>query len=328
MRILVVGATGNVGRRVMKMLVESAEFSGCEIRCSGSKKSAGSSLQINDRLFAVEDTANINFYKDEICVFNTEAEVSAHYAPKALSAGAYVVDSSSHYRLWNDVPLVVPHIVKVDISQAKLFAHSNCIVSPIASVVYPLHQAFKVVRIIASTYQSVSGAGKSAMDECFTETQYFCDTGIRRSSKMFNRSMTFNVIPQIGPLESDGLSGEESKIEKELQKIIDKKIIISATAVRVPVMVGHSISLSIELNKQENLHSLLEVLKSSARVKLSNDYHTPIELSDKEEVFVGRIRSNPSANDRWYHMWLCSDNLSVGAAADAFEIVKEIARQI
>ena len=224
------------------------------------------------------------------------------------------------------VPLIVPHIGNIDIAKSRLFAHANCIVSPIATILYPLHKRFNIERVIISTYQSTAGAGKAAMDECFVETKKFCDNGERHASARFPRPIAFNIIPQIGDFNVDGVSGEEEKICKELQKIIDFKLYISATSVRVPVLIGHSVSLSLRFTGLKD--EVIEILRSSPRVSLSDTYHTPIEVMGQDKVFLSRIRSDMMNNEQWFHMWLCSDSLRVGAASDACDITKEIIKQV
>jgi aspartate-semialdehyde dehydrogenase len=323
MEIVIVGATGNVGRVVVEIITE--KFPNLTVRCTGSKRSAGSKLEINGKVFTVEDTDSFQWTSNQLSIFNTEADISKRYIPEALSAGGYVIDSSSHYRLDSNVPLVVPYISKVDIGKNRLFAHSNCIVSPIASVLHPLHREFAIDRVIASTYQSVSGAGKSALDQCFNETKAFCDSGKRGESNIFPRPIAFNIIPQIGTINNDGIAGEEEKIVKELNKIVDRNIYISATSVRVPVLIGHSISLSMRF--RGDINQVKSILSNSPRIKLSNDYNTPIEVVGKDHIFVGRIRSDMMDNEQWFHMWLSSDNLRIGAALDAVYMAEEIIRQ-
>lgn len=328
-KVIVVGATGNVGRSLVEMLVESGSFD--NIILTGSRRSAGSSLSVKDKIFTVQNTQEIMFERHDLCIFNTEANVSSHYVPIALAAGAYVVDSSSHFRMDDGVPLIVPpvNLSLIDIKKHQLFSHANCIVSPIATVIAPLHKQFKVTRVIASTYQSASGAGKKAMDECFEQTKEFCETRVTKPSECFQRPISFNIIPQVGSFEHTNFSGEEIKIEKEIKKVIDERIFISATSVRVPVLVGHSISLSIRLAEKCSLEDLIDTLEIAEAVKISDsNYSSPIEVVGKDNVFVGRIRSDESENEKWFHLWLCSDNLRIGAATDAFKVAMEIARQI
>ncbi len=324
MEIVVVGATGIVGRNVIKILSE--RFPNLTLRCTGSEKSANTKLRMASKQFIVENTQSFQWSSNQLCIFNTESDISNQYIPLALSAGAYVIDSSSRYRLDDNVPLVVPYIVPVDITKSRLFSHSNCVVSPITSVLYPLHKRFRVDRVIVSTYQSTAGAGKTAMDECFNETKQFCESSERRESNIFARSIPFNIIPQIGIFNEDGISSEEEKICKELHKIIDKDIYISATSVRVPVLIGHAISLSMRFKAA--LSEVVDLLRRSPRITLSDNYHTPIEIAGQDNVFLGRIRTDMMNDEQWFHMWLCSDNLRVGAALDACDIAEAILKHI
>jgi aspartate-semialdehyde dehydrogenase len=330
-KVVVVGATGNVGRNVVEMLLNSKIFNPAGIRLTGSERSAGSVMKVNGLDFIIQNTADIAFEKNELCIFNTEADVSSLYIPIALAAGAYVVDSSSHYRMDRDVPLIVPpvNISEIDILKHKLFSHSNCIVSPIATAIAPLHKKFHLERVIASTYQSTSGAGKKAMDECFRATKEFCETKTVKGSESFPRPIPFNIIPQIGSFDGEGFASEETKIANELRKVISKEIFVSATCVRVPVLIGHSTSLSLRFKDDCKLMDVVDVLDGSASIILDKDsYKTPIEIVGQDKVFISRIRSDECNGERWFHMWVCSDNLRVGAATDSFEIAKAIANYL
>ncbi len=330
-QLTVIGGTGNVGRNVLKMLIESNLFDISNIRVTGSIRSAGSYLQIGKHKFLIENTEEIKFQNDELCIFNTEADVSSKYIPIALDSGAYVVDSSSHYRMDTTVQLIIPNvnIRSIDVKKSRLFAHANCIAAPIATVIAPLHKRFGVKRVIVSTYQSTSGAGKKAMDECLESTKKFCESCDIQASQSFPRPITFNVIPQIGSFDDNGFSGEETKISNEIKKVISKNIFISATSVRVPVLIGHSSSLSLKLESECSLNDVLNTLSESVGIKISgNGYHTPIEVVGSDDVSVGRIRTDGQDDDKWLHMWICSDNLRVGAATDSFQIAKAIALQV
>lgn len=327
-KITIIGATGVVGRNVLQLIANSDVFDDVTVRVAGSRKSAGTTLKFRNKKLIVCDAENLKFMQNEICILNTEADISSYYAQRALNEDAYVVDSSSHYRLNKDVPLIIPHIGVVNVEQSHLFAHANCIVSPLASVMHALHQEFKIQRAIISTYQSASGAGKIGMDECLNDTRIFCETGYRGESKAFARSIAFNVIPQIGAFDDDGTSSEESKIVHELHKVVSHSIDIFATAVRVPVLIGHSSSLSLRLSNSTNIEEIKNVLRSAMRVKVTQKYQTPIDVIGQDDVFVSRIRYSESNGERWCHMWVCSDNLRVGAAYDSFAIAAEIAKQI
>lgn len=325
-KIVVVGATGNVGRKVVELLLQRNIVYPDSLRLLASPKSAGKKIKINDTLFSVEATQDESFNEDDLCIFNTESDVSSYYIPKALSAGSYVIDSSSHYRLYEDVPLIIPPVNRDAISlNQKLYAHANCIASPIATVLAPLHKAMGISRIEATSYQSTSGAGKAAMDDCFLETKSVIEkTHYQRSC--FKRQIAFNVIPQVGDIREDGYTFEEYKIINEVQKVVGREILMTATSVRVPVMVGHSISLNIEFKKKVDLADVIEILKNSPYVKISkSDYTTPVEIVGSEDVHVGRIRHDMTSEHR-LHLWLCSDNLMRGAAVDAVEIADTLIR--
>ncbi len=325
-RITIVGATGNVGRKVVEMILQQHLITPENIRLTASSTSAGNSIISGQYDFIVEDTGTVTFQPNEICIFNTEADISAKYIPIALDSGAYVVDSSSHYRLHSSVPLIVPpvNLNLVLNSSSMLYSHANCIVAPIAIAINPIYQRFGIDRMIVSTYQSVSGAGKRAMDECVDQTKSIVN-GIPIKCRRFPRQIAFNVIPQIGAFNKDGFSSEEFKIIEELKKIIDKSIYITATAVRVPVMVGHSVSISIRITDQTcGVSDITQLLSEAKNVRISDDYHTPIEIDGSDDVFVGRIRCDESNDEKWFHMWLCSDNVRVGAATDAVEIAAAI----
>jgi aspartate-semialdehyde dehydrogenase len=330
-KVIVIGGTGNVGRNVLQMLIDSKLFDISNIRATGSIRSAGSYLTLGEHRFFIENTEGIKFQKNELCIFNTEADVSSKYIPIALESGAYVIDSSSHYRMDDAVPLIIPNvnIDSIDITKSKLFAHANCIAAPIATVIAPLHKKFGVRRAIVSTYQSTSGAGKKAMDECLESTRDFCNNSASQCHTAFPRPIVFNIIPQIGGFYDNGFCSEETKISNEIQKVVSKDIFISATSVRVPVLIGHSSSLSMKLGSKCNANDILNTLVRSSGIKISpNQYHTPIEVVGSDDVFVGRLRVDGDTHDQWIHMWVCSDNLRVGAATDSFQITKAIAGQM
>jgi aspartate-semialdehyde dehydrogenase len=305
-KIAIIGATGNVGRIVTQKLKDKANLT----------------------LFASKDYPEINVHQltsdkmkgFDIYVFNTESDISSQNIPYALGTGAFVVDSSSHYRLDPDVPLIVgpvnAHLIQ---KEKKLYAHANCLASPIALALNALKQ-FEIQSVLASTYQSTSGAGKKAMDECFNETKSIVNkTPYKR--EVFKRQIAFNVIPQVSDIMEDGFTKEEEKIAKETQKILEAVFNITATAVRVPVLIGHSISLSIQF---KNTPSMSDVEKAYENIDgiqfLRHNYRTPIEIENSDTLFIGRAR----INEMGLHLWLCSDNLHRGAATDTVEIVERI----
>lgn len=323
-RIAIVGASGNVGRRVIAQLLTEPWAVDADITPIASERSAGLPLVVDDKRFVLQTLSEKSLSNQHIVLFCTENDVSAEWVPIALRLGAYVVDSSSQFRLDKDVPLIIPpvNIHLVNAAQ-KLYSHANCLASPISTVVAPLHQALGVTYLNVSTYQSTSGAGKSAMDECFSQT---ADVVNEQPAvpHVFKRQIAFNVIPQVGSIGADGMTSEEFKIIHEVQKVLEASFPISAMAVRVPVMIGHSIALTLSFERQPTLPVLREILTGANSVTLSDDhYHTPVEVVGQDNVFVGRMRLDP-AMPNGLQLWLCSDNLRRGAATDAIEIARKI----
>jgi aspartate-semialdehyde dehydrogenase len=323
-RIAVIGATGNVGRSVVEMLLTRKLATPPQILLYASLRSSGQVLSCAGAEFSIEETTGSSFTNQDLCIFTTESPVSQAWIPFALKNGAYVVDSSSQYRLMPNVPLIVPPVnIQLVTQHQKLYAHANCLASPIATVSAPLHRKFGLVHIEAVTYQSTAGAGKAAMDECIKETRAVLDqTPYTRS--VFSRQIAFNVIPQVGDIRSDGLTFEEYKIIEEVKKVVDPHLSIMATAVRVPVLIGHSISLQVKFAQDVSVADVLETLRNAPAVQLSPDvYSTPTEVVGSDDVWVGRVRQDPS-QPRSMYLWLCSDNLRRGAATDAVEIAEAI----
>lgn len=322
--IAIIGATGNVGRKLVELILQRQLIDSKRLKLFASAKSKGSQLTIQEYPFFIEDIADYDFQGCKLALFATGSDVSTCYVPIALSQGAKVIDASSAYRLNPEIPLIVPP-VNLDLiaPNHNLIAHANCLASPIAVALYPLHQQFKAKRVIVSTYQSVSGAGKASMDELYQETKSVYE-GRSFENRHFQRPMAFNLIPQVSEILNDGLSYEEFKIIRELQKIISSDIQIAATSVRVPVMVGHGIALAIEFERSISVEDALAVLSTSKGIEISpNNYTTPREAEGKNSVFVGRIRKD-STVESGLLLWLVSDNLRRGAALDAVEIAERM----
>ncbi len=323
-KIAIIGATGNVGRKIVQLILERKKINSKLLRLFSSARSAGQRLNVDDQHFMVEDLAHYDFTDCQLALFATDSDISKAYAPQALAAGARVVDSSSAYRLDPQVPLVVPPVNgQLLTSKSALIATANCVACPIAVALKPLHDYAHARRVLVSTYQSTSGAGKAAMDELYQQTKsiYFAAT---YQNKHFSRPIAFNVIPQIDQFSGDGFSYEEIKIAKEVQKIIAPNLKIAATSVRVPVMVGHSISMAVEFAKAIDLKEVKAILEKSPGIQLSlHDYTTPLEAEGKDQVFVGRLRRDPTV-DNGLLLWLVSDNLRRGAALDAVEIAEKV----
>ena len=323
-KLAIIGATGNVGRKIIQLIIEREKIDPSRLRLFSSSRSAGQAFPIENKHYTVEDLAGYDFKDCQLAIFATDSTISKNYVPQALAAGAKVIDSSSAYRLDPKVPLVVPPVnAELITPQQSLIATANCVACPIAVVLKPLHEQAQVKRALVSTYQSTSGAGKGAMDELYQQTQsvYFSAS---YPNKHFSRRIAFNVIPQIDHFSEDGFSYEEIKIAQEVQKLISPKLKIAATSVRVPVMIGHSISLAAEFSKTIHLDEIKTLLAHSPGIQLSSqDYTTPLEAEGSDAVFVGRIRRDPTV-DNGVLLWLVSDNLRRGAALDAVEIAEKM----
>lgn len=321
-KIALIGATGNVGRQFLELLIQRQRIDVQQISLFASAQSHGQTLTILGHSLTVYDVNQCRFSDNMLAIFTTESDVSTQYIPTALAAGAIVIDASSAYRLDPDVPLIVPpvngHLIK---PPHRLFAHANCLASPISLVLAPLHQYAVITRVNVSTYQSTSGAGKAAMQALSQETQnYYQRKPV--TATHFPRPIAFNVIPQVSEILDNGFTYEEYKIIKEVQKIIGSNIDIVATSVRVPVMIGHSMSLAIECKRPIDIDEVKALLARSPGVKLSEyEYTTPLEVQGKNEVFVGRIRRDPTVASGIL-LWLVSDNLRRGAALDAIEMAE------
>ena len=310
------------------MLLKREIFSGQQLTLFASPRSAGQCMEMEGECFPIYDAEKADFSPYTLCIFNTECTISKKLIPCALEAGAYVIDSSSAYRLDAEVPLIVPPVNGSSINLAcKLYAHANCIVSPLATVLAPLHTHNPIRRVNVTTYQSTSGAGKLAADQCWEETRALM-RGETVQRGHFQRQIGFNVIPQIGEFLDDGMSSEEYKIIHEVKKVVDSEIAITATAVRVPVMIGHAMALSLELSTFFTIGKVIRILEEAPFVRVQKEgYLTPAEVVGSDQVFVGRVRRD-SSTARAVHLWLCSDNLRRGAATDSVEIAEELIKKI
>lgn len=326
--VAVIGASGNVGRKIIELLIQRNLVEPECLQLYASKKSNGKKINIADHEWIIHDVDAANFKDIQLALFATDSDVSEKYIPDALKSGAIVVDSSSLYRLDAEVPLIVSPVNKhlVSVKNIQLYAMANCVSSPISTVIAPLHRKHKIHRVTASTYQSVSGAGKGAMDELLDEMRaVLAEKEYER--KHFQRQIAFNVIPQIDRMLEDGFTYEEYKIMREIQKIVGGDFGVTATSVRVPVMVGHSVSLGIEFDKEVSVDEIKSILERAPSVQVCADFKTPIEIVNSDQVYAGRIRKDPSA-DNAIQMWICSDNLRRGAATDMVEVAEEILKQL
>ena len=325
MKIAIVGATGNVGRKIIEVL-EHKKLLVEDLRLLATKKSAGKELLFNGKKIKVQNLEDFDFSKVDITFFSAGKKISESYAVKAAKFSV-VIDNSSYFSMDPDVPLIVPQVNKHHISNLKknIIANPNCSTAQMVIVLKPLHDLFDIKRVVVSTYQSVSGAGKASMDELIEQTREILAEK-KVSSKNFTKQIAFNVIPHIDDFLDDGYTKEEIKMINETKKILDHKIELTATCVRIPVMVSHSESLNIEFNKTVSLSEVRKVLAKAPGCKiiddpLNNMYATPIDSAGKNETFISRIRQDNS-NKNSINLWIVSDNLLRGAALNAVEIAE------
>ena len=325
MNITIVGATGNVGRKIIEVL-ENKNFPTDNLYLVASSKSAGSKLKFKGEEIKVENLETFDFSKGNITFFSAGGKISEKYAPLAAKHST-VIDNSSHFRMDPDVPLIVPQVNSNDLKNIKknIIANPNCSTSQLVIVLKPLHDLFRIKRVVISTYQSTSGAGKAPMDELIEQTKLSLENK-KINSKNFTKQIAFNAIPHIDVFVDEGYTKEEVKMVDETKKILDNKIELTATCVRIPVMVSHSESLNIEFEKPFTLEKVREALDGAEGCKVIDErqdggYITPIEAEGKNETFISRIRKDNS-NKNTVNIWCVSDNLLRGAALNSVEIAE------
>jgi aspartate-semialdehyde dehydrogenase len=327
MNIAIVGATGNVGRKILEVL-EKKNFSLDNLYLVASSKSAGSKITFKDKELEVFDLEKFDFSKAKITFFAAGGKISENYATKAAQH-SIVIDNSSFYRMDPDVPLIVPQVNSEDLKKIKknIIANPNCSTAQLVIALKPLHDAFKIKRVVTSTYQSVSGGGKAPMDELIEQTKLFLDNR-EIKSKNFTKQIAFNAIPHIDVFADDGYTKEELKMTNETKKILDSKIELTATCVRLPVLVSHSESVNIEFEKPFTVDKVRQLLDNADGCKVVDErkdggYSTPIEAAGKNDTFISRIREDKTINNG-LNLWIVSDNLLRGAALNAVEIAETL----
>tara|TARA_Y100000814_G_scaffold260650_1_gene211466 strand:- start:459 stop:1469 length:1011 start_codon:yes stop_codon:yes gene_type:complete len=328
MNIAIVGATGNVGRKLIEVL-EKKNFSVSEAFLVASSKSSGKKINFLGKEHTVEDLEKFDFSKVKIAFFAAGSAVAEKWAPIAANK-TIVIDNSKFFRKDSDIPLIVPEVNSKELSKFKnknIIANANCSVIPIVVALKPLHDLYNVKRIVASTYQSVSGAGKAGMDELLSQTKEILENK-NVQSKNFTKQIAFNAIPHIDSFLENGSTKEEQKNHDEIKKILDKKINVTSTCVRIPVLVSHSISINIEFHKKPKIEEIKKVLSSSPGCIVVDEhkdggYITPVEAENKFETFISRIRQD-SSQENTINMWIVSDNLLKGAALNAVEIAETL----
>jgi len=327
MNIAIVGATGNVGRKILEVL-EKKNFSLDNLYLVAKSKSAGSKITFKDKELEVFDLEKFDFSKAKITFFAAGGKISENYATKAAQH-SIVIDNSSFYRMDPDVPLIVPQVNSEDLKKIKknIIANPNCSTAQLVIALKPLHDAFKIKRVVTSTYQSVSGGGKAPMDELIEQTKLFLDNR-EIKSKNFTKQIAFNAIPHIDVFADDGYTKEELKMTNETKKILDSKIELTATCVRLPVLVSHSESVNIEFEKPFTVDKVRQLLDNADGCKVVDErkdggYSTPIEAAGKNDTFISRIREDKTINNG-LNLWIVSDNLLRGAALNAVEIAETL----
>ena len=328
MNIAIVGATGNVGRKIIEVL-EKKNFPITELYLLASSKSEGKKINFNGKELIVNDLEKFDFSKVKIAFFAAGSAIAEKWA-NIVAEKTIVIDNSKFFRKDPDIPLVVPEVNSKELVHVKnknIIANANCSVIPLVVALKPLHDLYNVKRVVVSTYQSVSGAGKAPMDELLSQTkEYFNNKNLE--SKFFTKQIAFNIIPHIDSFLENGYTKEEQKTTDEVKKILDKKIKISSTCVRIPVLVSHSISANVEFERQCNLEKIKSVLSSSPGCKVVDEqkdggYITPVEAENKYETFISRIRKDDSLQNT-INLWIVSDNLLKGAALNAVEIAESL----
>lgn len=333
-RVAVVGATGNVGREVMQIMAER-EFPADEVAAVTSSRSHGTEVEYGDtgKMLKCRNIEHFDWAGWDIALFAAGSGPAKEYAPKAAAAGCVVIDNSSLYRMDPDVPLIVPEVNPdaIDGYKAKnIIANPNCSTAQLMVALKPLHDAATIKRVVVSTYQSVSGAGKAGMDELFAQSRAIF-VGDPVEPAKFTKQIAFNVIPHIDVFLDDGSTKEEWKMVVETKKILDPKIKLTATCVRVPVFVGHSEAVNIEFEQEMSAERAQEILREAPGIMLidkreDEGYVTPVESAGDSATYISRVREDPTV-ENGLALWCVSDNLRKGAALNAVQIAELLGRR-
>ena len=325
MNIAIVGATGNVGRKIVEIL-ENKNFTTNNLYLLASSKSTGSKIKFRNKDIEVLNLENFDFSKANITFFSAGGKISEKYAPIAAKHSV-IIDNSSYFRMDPEVPLIVPQVNSkdLDIMKKNIIANPNCSTAQLVIVLNKLHDEFKIKRLVISTYQSTSGAGKKPMDELIKQTKNILDNK-KIDIENFTKQIAFNAIPHIDQFSTDGYTKEEIKMIQETNKILNSNIKITATCVRIPVLISHAESVNIEFENEVSVDKIRDILYQSPGCKVIDDrndggYITPIEAEGKNETFISRIRKDNSQKNA-INMWIVSDNLLRGAALNAVEIAE------
>jgi aspartate-semialdehyde dehydrogenase len=326
-KVAVVGATGNVGREMLAILAERT-FPADEVVALASRRSLGTEVSFGDQILKIKALEHCDFSDVDICLMSAGSAVAKEWAPKIAAAGAVVIDNSSCWRYDADVPLIVPEVNADALSGFRkrgIIANPNCSTAQLVVALKPLHDKAGIKRVVVSTYQSVSGAGKEAMDELFSQTKAVFTLGDMEAKK-FSTRIAFNLIPQIDVFMEDGFTREEWKMMAETKKILDPKIKLVATCVRVPVFIGHSEAVNIELEEPLSADEARDILRAAPGVLVIDKhepggYVTPYECAGEDATYVSRIREDATVENGLV-LWVVSDNLRKGAALNAVQIAE------
>jgi len=331
--IAIAGATGAVGSEIIQIL-EQRDFPIDNLYLLASSKSKGKKIEFKEKEVIVEDLENFDFSKAHIGLFSPGGKISAEYAPKAAKAGCIVIDNTSHFRMKKNIPLIVPEVNShsledffQDENRTNIISNPNCSTIQMVVALKPLNDKAIINRVVVSTYQAVSGAGKMGMDELFNQTQNVYANQELKKEK-FTKQIAFNAIPHIGAFLENGNTEEEQKMIDETKKILDEGIKVSATCVRTAVFIGHSESINIEFDSPLDAKEAHEILSNSDGISVidhreDEGYVTPVEIAGEDKVYVSRIRNDESI-DNGLSLWVVSDNLRKGAALNAVQIAELI----
>lgn len=333
-KVVIVGATGNVGREMLNILDER-KFPVDEIAVLASRKSLGTEISFGDKTLKTQDLATFDFTGWDMALFAVGSGPTKEFAPKAAKAGCVVIDNSSLYRYDPDVPLVVPEVnpeAVLGYAKKNIIANPNCSTAQMVVALKPLHDRARIKRVVVSTYQSVSGSGKEGLDELWDQTKAIYNPTSEVPPNKFTKQIAFNVIPHIDVFMEDGSTKEEWKMVAETKKIIDSKIKVTATCVRVPVFVGHSEAINIEFEDHLDEDEARDILREAPGCMVidkreDGGYVTPVECVGDYATFISRIRQD-STIDNGLNIWVVSDNLRKGAALNAVQIAETLGKRV
>ncbi|WP_084420816.1 aspartate-semialdehyde dehydrogenase [Henriciella litoralis] len=332
LRVAIVGATGNVGRELLNIMDER-NFPADKVYALASRRSVGREVSYGDKTLKCQALDDFDFSKVDVVLMSAGGTLSKEWSPKIAAKGAIVIDNSSAWRMDDDVPLIVPEVNGADVMGYKkkgIIANPNCSTAQLVMALKPIHDAVGIKRAVVSTYQSVSGAGKAGMDELWNQTKGIF-VNDKPEANEFSRQIAFNAIPMIGSFRDDGFTDEEAKMWNETHKMIDPNIKLTVTCVRVPVFVGHSETVNLELNDALSVEDAREVLRNFDGVQVidnpeEDQYATAIDCAGEWDTFVSRIRIDPTV-EHGLSMWVVADNLRKGAALNAVQIAEELVKR-